>query len=284
MAEKGAKKLFKPLIDLAQKFSYEEPQTLVSQHLEDNLFGFYSPSGGTGVTTVVANVAALLANQNLNIAVVDFDMYYPSLFRYLQEDDQVIKNSLLDIFITPGANIPEFAAPTKYPTLSLYSNTLDEDVYQLAELDVLNVIQFLRDISALYDFVLVDIKGVLNQETTIAAISECYRIFTFVRPLVSDSERIYKDNLILQNYMYGPKVKNVVQTMIRDDEFSAEEFKTYGFNLLENIPFALAVEKVGANNELFVMGNYGSDKPSQLFRAAIKHIAELIVNSETGGK
>jgi chromosome partitioning protein len=36
---------------------------------------FHSYKGGTGKTTLIANVAALYANQGFNVGLLDFDLY-----------------------------------------------------------------------------------------------------------------------------------------------------------------------------------------------------------------
>lgn len=281
---KAVTKMLSPLIQLSQRLSYVEPQKLNTQQLDDNIFGFYSPTGGTGVTTLVANVAVLLANQNLNIAVVDFDLYYPSLFRFLLEEGELVENNLVDMFITSGANIPEFATSTKYPTLTLFSNRLDVGVHQLAELDIVNICQFLKNLAALYDYVLIDFKGNMNQESVMAAFEECYQVFTLTTPSVDSIERVYKDNSILASYDFGPKASHIVQAMVRDDGYTAEDFKANGMELIENLPYSLVVQKVGANHGIFISGNYGGDQPSQLYRDSVKHIAELILNPTMEGK
>src|SRR3989339_891885 len=56
---------------------------------------FHSYKGGTGKTTLIANLAALYAMNGLNICLLDFDLYAPSLSLYFRKKPSVYLNNLL---------------------------------------------------------------------------------------------------------------------------------------------------------------------------------------------
>lgn len=56
---------------------------------------FHSYKGGTGKTTLIANLAALYAMQGENVCLLDFDLYAPSLGMYFRKKPTTYLNGLL---------------------------------------------------------------------------------------------------------------------------------------------------------------------------------------------
>jgi chromosome partitioning protein len=56
---------------------------------------FHSYKGGTGKTTLIVNVAALLAKQGFNVGLLDFDVYAPSLVSYFRKKPSIFLNHVL---------------------------------------------------------------------------------------------------------------------------------------------------------------------------------------------
>jgi len=56
---------------------------------------FHSYKGGTGKTTLIANLAALYAMNGMNVCLLDFDLYAPSLGMYFRKKPTIYLNALL---------------------------------------------------------------------------------------------------------------------------------------------------------------------------------------------
>ncbi len=62
----------------------------------EKTIAFHSYKGGTGKTTLIANVAALFAKNGFNVGLLDFDLYAPSLLIYFRKKPSAYLNDLLN--------------------------------------------------------------------------------------------------------------------------------------------------------------------------------------------
>ena len=56
---------------------------------------FHSYKGGTGKTTLICNICALIAKKGFNVGLLDFDLYAPSLVAYFRKKPSIFLNDLL---------------------------------------------------------------------------------------------------------------------------------------------------------------------------------------------
>ena len=273
-------RLLSQIKEVTKAFSADDAQSIV-KHAGENIFGFYSPSGGNGVTTLVVNIADALRVAKKQVAVIDFDLMHPQCFRYLSNEQAEPPASMVDRWISPTTNLTEFAARSLDNYIAIYSARLEDDVYALAELDIEAIKQFITDVSRIYDFVLIDIHGDLNNEATVASIETCTEIFTVIRPTLGDLENSYKDNLCAANFSLGTRFVNLIQSPVHQltlTDVELKELSDVPFKVITNLPFVNAISKVGQNYQLFLTSTIGTDNPSVVYRQSVKFLAELILN------
>lgn len=274
----GKKSFFSPILQFMKTLSGEDKKG-IAPVIFQNVFGFYSPTGGTGVTTFIANLAAVLATYK-KVAILDLDLYYPSLFMYFMEetdDDTSLKEDILDKFLAQGSDITGYGHVTKVPNVTLFSSRPDNDITRYCSISYDGVKNCIRELSNLYDYVLIDINGTLNDEHVIAAIESSTRVYSFIRSNNSDIERICKDTDILRSYSFGAKTQNIIMSPVTETR-DPKELAEYGLNLVMSIPYTKIVEQVGYNFDLFVNVDKGSNKAAQAYIKCCQYLAERIVN------
>ncbi len=69
---------------------------------------FHSYKGGTGKTTLSANIAVLLAKKGYNVVLIDLDVYAPSLFSYFAGKIPKIPNKWLNDYLLGSCQIDDF--------------------------------------------------------------------------------------------------------------------------------------------------------------------------------
>lgn len=275
------KQIAKPIIDFFKIFSGEEKPQLTIPEV-NNVFGFYSPTGGTGVTTLVVNLATVLASHQ-KVAVLDLDLFHPALFRYLiiedGDEDAKLQHDVYDKFITEGGNIVSYGHKTCVQNVTLFTTLPEADILRYCKMDYHGICTCIKDLSKVYDYVLLDVKGNLVQESVIAAIETATRMYTLIRPNVADLENAYKDVSLLSLYSFGAKTKNLIQSPVSDAPMDAAEIKKdYNMDSILAIPYVKKVEDMGYNYDIFVRADGGSDKAAKKYISCITWLAERIAN------
>ena len=276
------KQLLQPLMSVLKTFSGDETTDPRKAIQATNVFGFYSPTGGTGVTTFVVNLATVLA-EHAKVAVLDLDIFYPSAFRFLlseTDENSSLHLDVFDKFLASGSDVVSYGHETRVPNVTLFSCLYDADITKYCDINMDGVYECIRQLSQIYEYVLIDINGYLNDEATLAAIESCTRVYSFIRPSSSDLERIYKDTLLLTRYGVGAKTKNIIQTPVGESTLDPQEIIDAGLLPVMNIPYVKTVENVGYNFDIFVKVDGGSNKASRTYIECCKYLAERIANYE----
>jgi chromosome partitioning protein len=84
-----------------------------------NCIAFHSYKGGTGKTTISANVAALLAKKGYRVFLLDLDVYAPSLQTYFNEEKP---KKWINDFLFGNAEVDDILVDLT-PTLDNYGNS-----------------------------------------------------------------------------------------------------------------------------------------------------------------
>lgn len=195
---------------------------------------FYSPKGGSGLTSIVCNMAYAMAANAKKVAVADFNLRFgdvqtylvgkpgPGIHELIQE--QNITGEIIAKYLRPGPGFGYLTAPIKTEYAELVK----------AE----HVKKILWALEANHDFIFVDLKNEID-DVSLTTWEESHQIFLVAQPEIGQMLALKKILDIMAQLKYPEtKVKVLINRLGRPGTLSAEEIKTIIRRDFLSLPFA----------------------------------------------
>lgn len=250
----------------------------------DHIFCFTGLAGGVGTSTLVANTAFTLKKMGYSVLVIDTNIMYPiqhSFFKIKQE----ISTKDFFSFLYGECSLGECI---KYPmgndlgVILANNRGLIELVDAETKESANAFLECLERVGSLFDFVLIDTGNNLNSELVNTALYKSDRIIA-----------VMDENIeCLSNYnrLTGAmgacgidytRIKTVMnkRTSI---QYTRSIFKDFGIDLIEVLPFDLAIVQSGLKGEIFCQKGESMSRTAAAYAKGIKSLAQALVQISGG--
>ncbi len=237
------------------------------------IIAFYSPKGGTGISTVIVNLANILAEKSdKKVAVVDLDLRFGDILTFLTGKpgnsiieligEQEITPENIQAYMHKGPGFDYLAAPKKS---------------ELAELvTASNVKTILWSLQAKYDFVLVDLKSEID-DVSITTWELANLIYLVAQPEIGHllaSRRVIE---IMNTFKYPEsKFKLLINKIGREGTVSPEEVKTFLKKEIHTLPYAPDDAIVTSNGGKLLT----SERPGSPLTVGLINLQKAIVGEQ----
>ncbi|MDD3147881.1 MAG: FHA domain-containing protein [Candidatus Riflebacteria bacterium] len=237
------------------------------------IVSFYSPKGGTGISTIVVNLARTIAEKSdKKVAVVDLDLRFGDILTFLVGKpgnsiselirEQEITPDNIQNFMHKGPGFDYLAAPKKT---------------ELAELvTAQHVKTILWSLEAKYDFVLVDLKTEID-EVTITAWELSNLIYLVGLPEIGHLLAARRVIEIMNTFKFPEsKFKVLMNKVGREGTVSAEEVKSFLKRDITVLPYCPDDAVISSNGGKLLV----NEKPGSSLTAAINNLNRQIAGEE----
>lgn len=237
------------------------------------IVSFYSPKGGTGISTIIVNLARILAEKSdKKVAVVDLDLRFGDILTFLVgKPGATIIEAIREQEITPD-NIQNFMH--KGPGFDFLAAPKKTELAELVTAQ--HVKSILWSLEAKYDFVLVDLKTEID-DVTITAWELSNLIFLVGQPEIGHLLAARRVIEIMNTFKFPEtKFKMLVNKIGREGTVSAEEVKTFLKKEIFALPYAPDDAVVTSNGGKLLL----SERSSSPLTAALINLNKDILGEE----
>lgn len=269
---------------IAKSFSRDEGDSLIQRASTKNIIGFFSPCENSGTTALVAHVAQALHTTTTPVVIIDLNFKTPTIYSYFVDEIDP-KRSILRKLKTPVFDTQELVNYRSLGDIGVVSMTGGEVPADYCSVEDKIIVNIIKELATRYTYVLIDLGADLNADATLTGLCECHYVYTCVRPIAKQIERLMIDREVMNNIGYINLIYDVIQTNIIGNSYTPAEFKSdIGMNLIGNIPQDYDL-MVAFDNQRFVSTKLKNRNVKQ-FYGVVEYIANAIreLESDTLGK
>jgi len=196
---------------------------------------FYSPKGGTGLSSIVCNIAyAMVQNSKKKVAVADLNLRFGDVLTYLGGKPGLGMHELIQEPNITGENIGKYLHAG--PSFNYLTAPIKTEYAELIKAE--HVKKVLWSLEANHDFVFVDCKNEID-DVSITAWELSNLIYVVALPEIGQMLALKKILDIMSQFKYPEtKVKVLINRMGRPGTLTAEEIKAIIKRDFVSLPFA----------------------------------------------
>ncbi|HOY68586.1 MAG TPA: FHA domain-containing protein [Candidatus Ozemobacteraceae bacterium] len=235
---------------------------------------FYSPKGGTGLTSVVCNLAhAMATSTKKKVAVADFNLRFGDVLTYMAGKPGLGIHELIQDPNITGETIGKFLR--QGPSFNYLTAPVKTEYAELVKAD--HVKKILWSLEANHDFVIVDLKNEID-DVSLTTWEISNLIYLVAQPEIGQMLALKKILDIMGQLKYPEsKVKVLINRLGRPGTLSAEEVKAIIKRDFVSLPFAPEDAVLTSHGgQLYV-----KERPSSALSQAVMNIQRTICGEET---
>lgn len=230
------------LNDVISKFS---PPKVIKPYvpLYRNVYAFYSPVGGTGVSSFIAHVANTLHTDTTKVCILDLNINFPVVASYFC--DVPSEKSIHRAFRVNNPEIGDYVIANNsapYVCSACYNLAMRE----YWDTGTRGIEELITKLSSTFTYVLIDLPSEILYEGFLVGVGRCNKVYSLIQSvmlhlqqLLCTSQQLESDDTI---YRHPNAIKDVIQTQVTDNYFSSSDLSAYGLNLLGLLPFDAEVK------------------------------------------
>lgn len=264
---------------IAEMISKISSQELIGAELQENkliysVIGFISSSDFVDNALLISNLAYLLSQRGLNTCVLDFKVFYPNLYQYLDVKPNKKSDGLIKVLKSDKVDIRGEILNTRYERLYLLSPSPYDLMEEYYDFEFENVERVITTLKNTFDIVLIDIPNNPPLEFCLGAVKYSHVGF------FTASERIECAGNMIKFLDYASSVgistskyTSVIFMNLMGFDYDYKAIEEIGFNIAAKVPFVKSAITYALEGRIYVKDNPLINK---FFRRELHELADSL--------
>ena len=244
----------------------------------DNVLAFIGGAGGTGTSTVMANLAYMIAKKDLTVLVIDLNIMYPIQHCYFGIKQEIERKDLVTFLM--GKNQIGESIITKdnfsimYPNNRYMMDYINCDNKQASQ----TLSDAINNVRHLFDVILIDVPRTLEFDAVNCVLYSCdtiYSVWDENIACISGIDR-FRKNLQLSGIEAGNKLK-VIFNKKTDIYYTKSVFESLKLDVMATLPFDTAIIESGLKGEIFCEKGASISKNAAAFVSGMQGLTDAVL-------
>lgn len=225
------------------------------------MIGFVEASDFVDNGAIITNIGYLCGEKEINTCIVDFKVFYPTLYNYLDVEHNEKGKGLLTVLRDDKVDIRENINVTKYKQLYLLSPSPYDLIEEYLDFKMSTIKRLLEELKEMFDLVLIDIPNNPPLEFCLAAMKYVHRGFITVSERIESIDNVIK--LLEFSSSVGistAKFTNLIYANLLDLNYDYGALKETNLKVVAKIPMVRAVTEGYLKGDLYIKDSAIIDK------------------------
>ena len=246
-----------------------------------NVIGFIPTSDFVDNAMLISNLGYLISQKGLNTCIVDFKVFYPNLFQFLNVPPNKKGTGLIKLLKNDRVDFREEIQATKYDHLYLLSPSPQDLIEEYFDFSFDHIDRVISNLKNMFDIVLIDVPNNPPLEFCLGAMKYCHMGF------LTGSERVETIGNAMKLLDFASSVgistakfNNIILTNVLNLTYDYKVFNDAGFKIIAALPLVKLAYSRALEGRLYVKDNPIMDK---YYYKNIEVIIKVLTNSDMGG-
>ena len=241
-----------------------------------NVVGFLAASDFADNGALISNLGCMLSERGLNTCIVDFKVFFPTLYNYLDLTENEKGKGLLTVLRDDKVDIREHINQTKYKQLYLLSPSPYDLIEEYLDFSFEHIELLIDQIKDIFDLVLIDIPNDPALEFCLGAMKYVHRGFMTVSERIESITNVTKLLDFASSIgITTSKFTNLIFVNTQDMNFDYGALKETNYKVVANLPLVRGVIEEYFKGNIYV-------KHSSIFNrqyiAGMNELVNIIVS------
>lgn len=202
-----------------------------------NVIGFMPITDFADNGLLLSNLGYLIAKEKLNTCIVDFKVFYPNIYQYLDVEPNEKGQGLLSVLKNDKEDIRKQIITTKYKSLYLLSPSPYDLIEEYLEFKLDTIKRVITELKDMFDIVLIDIPNNPPLEFCIGSMKYIHRgFFTSAQRTENTINMLKLMDFAKSIGITTAKFNNVIFLNIQDIQYDYNPITQMGFNVVAKLP------------------------------------------------
>ncbi len=246
-----------------------------------NIISFIPASEFVDNAMLISNLGYLISEKGLNTCIVDFKVFCPNLFQFLNVSPNKKGDGLIKLLKNDRVDFREEIQSTRYEHLFLLSPSPQDLIEEYFDFTFDHIEHVISNLKNMFDLVLIDVPNNPPLEFCLGAMKYCHRGFFTVSERVDAVGNVMKLlDFAASVGISTAKFNNIVLTNVLNLTYDYKVFSDAGFRIVAALPLVKTACMRALEGRLYVKDNPIIDK---YYIKNIDAIVKLLTEANTGG-